>query len=107
MPELPVTIWTAIASGAVCLVLIAVVSLFAEVSRRRQLDVKRSSSESWLLRAPLLPLVLAVVAGLLSIYALILHYAFGAADFQLPATANVTSPVLVAATLIAGALTAA
>lgn len=107
MPELPVTIWTAIASGAVCLALIAVVSLFAEVSRRRQLDVKRSSSESWLLRAPLLPLVLAVVAGLLSIYALILHYAFGAADFQLPATANVTSPVLVAATLIAGALTAA
>lgn len=107
MPELPVTIWTAIASGAVCLVLIAVVALFAEASRRRQLDVKRNSSESWLLRAPLLPLVLAVVAGLLAIYALILRYAFGATDFQLPATANVTSPVLVAATLIAGALTAA
>ncbi|WP_336705612.1 hypothetical protein [Micrococcus terreus] len=51
--------------------------------------------------------MLAVVAGLLAIYALILHYAFGATDFQLPATANVTSPVLVAATLIAGALTAA
>lgn len=107
MPDLPVTIWTAIVSGALCTILVIVVAVLAEVSRRRQLDAKPTPSESWLLRAPLLPLVLAVVLGLLSIYALILHYAFGATDFRLPATANVTSPVLVAATLIAGALTAA
>jgi hypothetical protein len=107
MPDLPVTIWTAIASGALCLVLFVLVALNAEFSRRKQLEVKPSVSDSWLLRAPLLPLVLAVVAGLLSIYALTLHYAFGASDFQLPAAANVTSPVVVAATLIAGTLTAA
>jgi hypothetical protein len=107
MPDIPVTIWTAIASGGFCVVLIAIVAILAEISRRKLSEVKPGARESWLLRAPLLPLVLAVVAGLLSIYALILHFAFGATDFQLPATANVTSPVLVAATLIAGALTAA
>jgi hypothetical protein len=107
MPDLPVTIWTAIASAALFLVLIAIVAILAENSRRKRLEDKPGSRETWLLRAPLLPLVLAVVAGLLSVYALILHYAFGAVDFQLSATTNGTSPVLVAATLIAGALTAA
>lgn len=107
MPQLSVTIWTAIASGVLCVVLIAVVAVLAEVSRRKLSEAKPGSHESWLLRAPLLPLVLAVVAGLLSVYSLILHYAFGAPDYQLPATANVTSPVVVAATLIAGALAAA
>lgn len=107
MSDIPVTIWTAIASGAFCLLLIAVAAILAEISRRKLSEAKPGARESWLLRVPLLALVLAVVSGLLSIYALILHFAFGATDFQLPATANVTSPVLVAATLIAGALTAA
>ncbi|WP_155846812.1 hypothetical protein [Arthrobacter sp. 131MFCol6.1] len=40
-------------------------------------------------------------------YALVLLVAFDAQDFKLPGAANVTSPVIVAATLIAGTLTAA
>lgn len=60
-----------------------------------------------MLRAPLLPLVLAVIVGLVSAYALLLLFAFDAPDFKLPAKANVASPVIVAATLVAGALTAA
>lgn len=107
MPELPVTIWTAIASGALSVTLALIVTVAAEVSRRAQISKAAGARETWLLRAPLLPLVLAVIAGLVSVYALILHYAFRAVDFQLPATANITSPVVVAATLIAGVLTAA
>lgn len=107
MPSLSVTVWTAIASGALCAVLVAVVAVFARVSSRREAAENRHSGQTWMLRAPLLPLVVAVVAGLLAIYSLILHFAFGATDFHLPDAANVTSPVLVAATLIAGALTAA
>ena len=107
MPVLSVTIWTAIMSGALSVMLMATVAVLAEVSRRKSGVDRLQTKEAWLLRAPLLPLVVAVVAGLLSIYSLILHYAFGAVDFQLPSNANGTSPVLVAATLIAGALTAA
>ena len=97
MPSLSVTVWTAIASGALCAVLVAVVAVFARVSSRREAAENRHSGQTWMLRAPLLPLVVAVVAGLLAIYSLILHFAFGATDFHLPDAANVTSPVLVAA----------
>lgn len=55
----------------------------------------------------MIPLVLAVVLGLVSTYALLLLFAFGAHDFRLTATDSRASPVVVAATLIAGALTAA
>ena len=65
------------------------------------------TKDAWLLRAPLLPLVLAVVLGLVALYALLLLFAFGAPDFKLPDSATAANPVLVAATLIAGALTAA
>jgi hypothetical protein len=107
MPEFPVTVWTAATSGALCVVLVVVIIIAAEIARREQAASKGGVADPWLLRVPLLPLVLAVVAGLISIYSLILLLAFGAVDFQLPAASNVTSPVLVAATLVAGALTAA
>lgn len=104
MPELAITLWVAIVSGA-----ISVGAILLVVARvwHAQKNGEESASNPWLLRAPLLPLVLAVVSGLVAVYALILHYAFGAADFQLPDQANITSPILVAATLIAGTLTAA
>ncbi|WP_295100988.1 hypothetical protein [uncultured Microbacterium sp.] len=104
MPELAVTLWVAIASGVISVVATAVVILWVKLTRDDRGDLL---GDPWLLRAPLLPLVIAVVAGLVAVYALILHFAFGAATFQLPVTANTTSPILVAATLIAGTLTAA
>jgi hypothetical protein len=66
-----------------------------------------TGAEPWLLRAPLLRLVLAVVSGLIALYSLLLLLAFGAKDFSLPDRANIASPVIVAATLMAGVLTAA
>lgn len=95
---MPITAWTAIISGAVSIILVAVVAILAARSR---------SVEPWLLRAPLLWLVVAVILGLISIYSLLLLLAFDAPDFKLPTKTSVTSPVLVAATLIAGTLTAA
>ena len=104
MPDLAVTLWVAIASAAISAASTVLVAIWLRSSRK----VSRiASSDPWLLRAPLLPLVFAVVSGLVAVYALILHSAFGAVDFQLPAQANITSPILVAATLIAGTLTAA
>ncbi|WP_163165410.1 hypothetical protein [Arthrobacter sp. Alg241-R88] len=87
------------ALGAICSLLF--VAIAAMVAARRK------SEEPWLLRAPLLWLVLAVLLGLISIYSLLMLLAFDAPDFKLPATANVSNPVLVAATLVAGGLTAA
>lgn len=104
MPELATTLWVAIVSGVISAVF-AAVSVFWIKSARTNAGI--NSADPWLLRAPLLPLVLAVVAGLVAVYALILHFAFGSVDFQLPARANIASPILVAATLIAGTLTAA
>lgn len=104
MPDLAVTLWVAIAVGLLSLACWITVSVWIKTTRKSK---ETDASEPWLLRAPLLPLVLAVVSGLVAVYALILHFAFGAADFQLPAQANITSPILVAATLIAGTLTAA
>lgn len=104
MPELAITLWVAIVSGAISAG--AILLVVARVWHTEK-NSEESASNPWLLRAPLLPLVLAVVSGLVAVYALILHYAFGAADFQLPDQANITSPILVAATLIAGTLTAA
>lgn len=99
-PELPVTAWSAIACG---LVFVVLVTWMASGSRVRRSDLR---SEPWMLRAPLLRLVLAVVSGLIALYSLLLLLAFGAEDFSLPGRANISSPVIVAATLIAGLLTA-
>jgi hypothetical protein len=95
---MPTTAWVAIFGAGCSLALVVIVAIIA---------ARRKSSEPWLLRAPLLWLVLAVLLGLISIYSLLLLLAFDAPDFKLPATANVSNPVLVAATLVAGALTAA
>jgi hypothetical protein len=67
---------------------------------------KKESAEPWLLRVPLAILVVGVLSGLTSAYALLLRYAFNADDFSLPSTSG-SSPVLVAATLVGGALAAA
>lgn len=104
MPELAVTLWVALAGGAIC-VGSTIAAGFRVRSAQKKADV--NAGDPWLLRAPLLTLVFAVVSGLIAVYALILHFAFGAVDFQLPAKSNITSPILVAATLIAGTLTAA
>lgn len=106
MPELAVTGWTAIVCSAACMMFV-LVTWGIDARRRRKSDGRSTGNEPWMLRASLLPLVLAVVAGIISVYALILRLAFGAQDFRLPTEANVTSPVLVAATLVAGVLTAA
>lgn len=100
-PEWPVTAWAAVVCGAV-FVILAIWMLVGSVKRR-----SGSGTEPWLLRAPLLRLVLAVVSGLIALYSLLLLLAFGAEDFSLPDRANIASPVIVAATLIAGVLTAA
>lgn len=107
MLELAVTLWVAIAGGVVAVVLGAVAIFGPRMAGGEKQVSDSREKDPWLLRAPLLPLVLAVVSGLVAVYALILHFAFGAADFRLPAQANITSPILVAATLIAGTLTAA
>lgn len=109
MMPLPITGWTAIAAGLMCLTLVVVSALGARSSGRSAPGFEDSSQQSqgWLLHAPLLPLVLAVVVGLVSLYSLLLLLAFGAESFKLPDTANAANPVLVGATLIAGALTAA
>jgi len=104
MPELAVTVWVAVAGGVICVMSVAMVAIWIRSVEKRN---GGAVSDPWLLRAPLLPLVFAVVSGLIAVYALILHFAFGSADFKLPAKANITSPILVAATLIAGSLTAA
>lgn len=104
MPEVATTVWVAMVSGGISTVSTVFVVIWVR-SAQKASEVR--AGDPWLLRAPLLPLVLAVVSGLVAVYALILHFAFGAVDFQLPARANVTSPILVAATLIAGTLTAA
>ncbi|CAN7310850.1 hypothetical protein LJR045_001621 [Microbacterium sp. LjRoot45] len=95
------TAWAAIICGAVFAILVGWM-LMGSLKRRSGAD-----SEPWLLRAPLLRLVLAVVSGLIALYSLLLLLAFGAEDFSLPDKANIASPVIVAATLIAGVLTAA
>jgi len=100
-PEWPVTAWVAVVCGAVFAVLV-VWMLIGSIRRR-----SGTGTEPWLLRAPLLRLVLAVVSGLIALYSLLLLLAFGAEDFSLPDRANIASPVIVAATLIAGVLTAA
>lgn len=107
MLELAVTVWVAIVGGIAAIVLVGIALLWPRMAGGDQQARESRTGDPWLLRAPLLPLVLAVVSGLIAVYALILHFAFGAADFQLPAQANITSPILVAATLIAGTLTAA
>ncbi|MBJ2119404.1 hypothetical protein I6N91_00245 [Arthrobacter sp. MSA 4-2] len=101
MIDWPVTLVTAAACIVLCGIMVVVAAV---VARRTRIS---HGGDPWLLRAPLLPLVLAVIVGLIGLYALLLLVAFGAEDFSLPATANVANPVLVAATLIAGALTAA
>jgi hypothetical protein len=101
MMEWPVTLTTAAICVVLCAVLVAVVAVVARQASGWQ------KGDPWLLRAPLLPLVIAVVVGLIGLYSLLLLVAFGAQDFALPATANAANPVLVAATLIAGALAAA
>lgn len=106
MAVFTVTGMVAFISGAIS-VFLAIIVVLLEKPSQKELEVLRPASAPWLLRAPLLPLVFAVLAALLSIYSLILRFAFGAENFLLPKTANVTSPVLVAATLVAGALTAA
>jgi hypothetical protein len=100
-PEWPVTAWAAVVCGAVFVIL--VLWMLVGFNRGRS----GTGTEPWLLRAPLLRLVLAVVSGLIALYSLLLLLAFGAEDFSLPDRANVASPVIVAATLIAGVLTAA
>ena len=101
MTEWPVTLSTA----AICIVLCAaLVVVMAAVARKAP---GAHSGGPWLLRAPLLPLVLAVIVGLIGLYALLLLEAFGAKNFSLPKAANAANPIIVAATLIAGALTAA
>lgn len=95
---MPITGGVAICGAACSLALVVIAAIIA---------ARRKSSEPWLLRAPLLWLVLAVLLGLISIYSLLLLLAFDAPDFKLPSSANVANPVLVAATLVAGALTAA
>lgn len=107
MHDLSVTLWVAIAGGVASITLLLGALIWSRQASRTNQLIDDREQEPWLLRAPLFPLVLAVVTGLIAIYALILHYAFGAADFQLPDQANITSPILVAATLIAGTLTAA
>lgn len=104
MPEIAVTLWVATAGGLLSIALAIAVAVWVHTTR----GSSRVAAEApWLLRAPLLPLVLAVVSGLVAVYSLILHFAFGAVDFQLPEKANIASPILVAATLVAGTLTAA
>ncbi|WP_437773488.1 hypothetical protein [Arthrobacter sp. KNU40] len=95
---MPITAWVAILGAGCSLALVVVVAIIA---------ARGKPGEPWLLRAPLLGLVLAVLLGLISIYSLLLLFAFDAPDFKLPATANVSNPVVVAATLVAGVLTAA
>lgn len=105
---MPVTAWTAVVAGVLCLLLVGV-SLIVTRSRTGLAagGASTSAKDGWLLRAPLLPLVVAVVAGLVALYALLLLLAFGAEDFRLPTAASAANPVLVAATLVAGTLTAA
>lgn len=106
--NLPITAWTAVVSGALCVLLVVVTVLAARsVQRPPSTSGATTTDDAWLLRAPLIPLVLAVVLGLVSTYALLLLFAFGAHDFRLTATDSRASPVVVAPTLIAGALTAA
>lgn len=107
MPALAVTLWVAIASGVLSALSALVVVITVRIRERKSSPGGPGANDPWLLRAPLLALVLAVVAGLVAAYSLILHYAFGALDFHLPARSNITSPIVVAATLIAGTLTAA
>lgn len=109
MIPLTITAWTAIAAFALCLVLMCVTAFAARPSRGSESAsiTLTTTTAPWLLRAPLLPLVLAVVTGLIASYALLLHFAFGARDFKLSPATTGANPVLVAATLIAGALTAA
>jgi len=99
--EWPVTLSAAVTCIGICAVLILVVAIAVRKGSSSRED------DPWVLRAPLLPLVLAVIVGLVGLYALLLLVAFGAEDFSLPAKANAANPVLVAATLIAGALAAA
>lgn len=109
MIPVAITAWAAVAAGTLCLFLVIVTAIVAGSARGAASTGGALSKveEGWLLRAPLLPLVLAVVAGLVALYALLLWLAFGAEDFRLPSTANAANPILVAATLIAGVLTAA
>lgn len=100
MDDWPVTSWTAIVCGVLCIVLTTFVTWKAH-------KVEKRKNDPWLLRVALLPLVLAVIFGIVTFYSLLLRFAFGAKDFALPESAGVTSPVLVGATLIAGTLTAA
>lgn len=104
-----ITTWTASAAAGCSLVMIVLTVLMTRSARKKltRIDASIEVGGIWLLRAPLLPLVLAVVFGLIALYALLLHFAFGASDFKLPSTTTGANPVLVAATLIAGALTAA
>lgn len=104
MPEFAVTLWVALVSGAISAISAIILTILVTPARNPN---GVTTSTPWLLRAPLLPLVCTVVPGLIAIYTLILRFAFGARDFHLPARANIASPILVAATLIAGTLTAA
>ncbi|MDO5080123.1 hypothetical protein [Buchananella hordeovulneris] len=106
MSGIAVTVWVAFI-GSVCCLVFAGAAWLVDYLRRRRSGVQFSMGEPWLLRAPLLPLVLAVVAGIIAVYALILRVAFTAKDFKLPIEPNKPSAVLVAATLMAGVLTAA
>lgn len=92
-----------------CLILVFVTAALGAKGSEAGSTTEASTrgDDVWLLRAPLLPLVLAVVSGLVALYALLLRFAFDAKNFKLPPTATSANPVLVAATLIAGALTAA